>query len=149
MTELNALFDSQRAHKRNTATEVASLLATWQRLRSTHLPVSFGCSCGTMGHVRAEDFEKDVLDYLNEKHAANTKIIGLLQRSAKDDNRGDGGIGTLLKRLHSADGDAEASRLIVADLRRSIGSWSSALGPRNAVWCEFSDCKVSSRLISG
>lgn len=128
MTELNALFDSQRAHKRNTATEAASLLAMWQRLRSTHLPVSFGCSCGTMGHVRAEDFERDVLDYLRDKYSRSETITALLKRLVGDDK---GSIGLLLQGLAAelgSDSAAERQKL-TADLKHSISSWAAALGP--------------------
>lgn len=131
MVELNALFGTGRTRTSDAAADAASLLAAWRRVERTHLPISFGCSCGAMGHVRVQDFERDVLDYLNEKHAANAQVVALLQRFAIEDNGRGGAIAALLQGLADdpAGGDADARRALVADLRRSIGSWSRVLGP--------------------
>lgn len=134
MTELGALFDRQVAQKPNAAADAAVLLAAWRKLERGHLPVSFGCSCGAMGHVRAQDFEQDVLDYLREKHAHADNVTALLQRFAGngDDKRGD--IATLLQGIaDDRDASYAAAKLqIVNDLRRSISSWTEALGPADS-----------------
>jgi len=130
MMKLDIIFDQQRAQKADVATDAAALLATWRRLERSHLPVSFGCSCGTLGHVRVQDFELDVLDYLREKHAHAHEVAALLQRFAGQDNRR-AGIGTLLQGIANDVGDIEstAKQQILVDLHRSITSWTGALGP--------------------
>lgn len=126
MTKLDALFDQQAARDPNVAAEAAMLLATWRRLETSHLPISFGCSCGTLGHVRAQDFEEDVLGYLIDKHSQTEAETALLQRYVGPENNRHGGITNLLQGLTDVRSPAEASRRLLADLRRSILSWSNA-----------------------
>lgn len=126
MTRLDALFDRQAARDPNVAAEAAMLLATWRRVESKHLPISFGCSCGMLGHVRAQDFEEDVLNYLAEKHAHAEAETALLQRYIGPENNRQGGIATLLEGLGDVRSPVDASHRLLADLRRSIFSWSNA-----------------------
>ena len=130
MNQLNAFFDAQIAQKPTVAHEAASLLTVWRKVERTHLPVSFGCSCGGMGHVRVQDFEQDVLDYLREKHSENATVLALIARFTGPDNQ-DTQIANLLQGIRDdSDADSEVKMLLIADLRRSISSWSGALGPR-------------------
>jgi len=126
MTQLNALFDKQVAQERPLGDEAAALLAIWRRLETSHLPISFGCSCGALGHVRAQDFEQDVLNYLTEKHAQAEGETALLQRYVGPENNRHGGIAALLQGLTDERSPAEPTRRLLGDLRRSILSWSNA-----------------------
>ena len=135
MVQLDSLFDSQIAHQPSATDDAASLLALWRRLENSHLPVSFGCSCGGLGHVRARDFEHDVLDYLREKHQKSEAVSAVLQRLIGPVDGSNNSISALLQGI-AADGDlnnASANKQIVADVRRSIASWFGAVKPADSV----------------
>lgn len=126
MTDLNSLFDAQAARGNPVTDEAAALLTIWRRLETSHLPISFGCSCGALGHVRAQDFEQDVLSYLFEKHTHAAAEIALLEHYIGPENNRHGGIAALLKGLADGDSPAEARRRLLSDLQRSIMSWANA-----------------------
>lgn len=135
MVQLNSLFDSQIANQPSVTADAASLLALWRRLENSHLPVSFGCSCGGPGHVRARDFEHDVLDYLREKHEKTEAVSAVLQRLVGQIDGPNNSISALLQGI-AADEDfnnENANSQILADLRRSLSSWSGALKPADSI----------------
>lgn len=99
--------------KRKTAAAVAPtpavlalrLLGAWNRIARGHVALSAGCSCGVgTSNVRVQDFEEQILEYLQGKHGSvPASIADLLTGIAKN-----GG---------------EKSMAILADLERTIDSF--------------------------
>ena len=52
------------------------LLGTWNRIAQGHVGLSLGCSCGVgTSNLRAQDFEEQILDYLQSKHGQQAGSI--------------------------------------------------------------------------
>ena len=56
--------------QRNVRIEAAQLLGKWTSLAQGHVLMGGNCSCGLgAGSLRIEEFEQQILDYLDGKHA--------------------------------------------------------------------------------
>ena len=78
-----------------------------------------GCSCGVGMGVRLQDFEQQILDYLNDKHGA-----AALERAGY--RQGEAGSVTALLRAIATQGAVERAAgelALLADLERSIDSF--------------------------
>ena len=61
------------------------LLGAWNRIAQGHVALSAGCSCGVgTSNVRVQDFEEQILEYLQGKHGSvASSITELLTGIAK------------------------------------------------------------------
>jgi hypothetical protein len=87
-----------------------------------------GCSCGVaFGSLRLQDFEQQILDYLNAKCSAagGAAMVDLLRESAGYRSGESGSVTRLLRAIATQDaGEREAKRLeLLADLARSLDSF--------------------------
>jgi hypothetical protein len=105
------------------------LLDRWSRLAQGHIATGGGCSCGGgFGHLRMQDFEQDILDYLHGKYAAaGGEMQGLLRDKAGYRVGQSGSLPALLRALAdpAAAAPAETAALL-ADLDRSFESFDRA-----------------------
>jgi hypothetical protein len=71
--------------------EALRLLGKWQRVSSGHVVFSAGCSCGAAAtSVRVQDYEQDILAFLQQKRSARAASIAeLLTGIARQGARGD------------------------------------------------------------
>ena len=73
--------------KKTPAVEALRLLGKWQRLAAGHVVLGSGCSCGTqLTSVRMQDFEQDILGFLQGRHRAGrdaASIAALLTTMAR------------------------------------------------------------------
>ncbi|WP_046866713.1 hypothetical protein [Microvirga massiliensis] len=137
--ELDALFGEQASPQIDPSAEAATLLTIWRQLERAHVPIAFGCSCGgSIGHVRVQDCEQDILEYLYEKHAQAGTVPALakLQNLAGCEQRRTGSITALLEAVAEDESGCNVDFKIqlLRDLRRSIDSLSAAsVGPLRRV----------------
>jgi hypothetical protein len=129
--EFDALFGEQTSPRIDPSAEAATLLTIWRQLERAHVPIAFGCSCGgSIGHVRIQDCEQDILDYLYEKHtrAGTASALTILKNLAGCGQGRNGSISALLKAIAEDDGGCNLAVKIqlVSDLRRTIDSLSVA-----------------------
>src|SRR3954470_18223335 len=81
------------------------LLGAWNRIARGHVALSAGCSCGVAtSNVRVQDFEEQILEYLQGKHGSVP-----------------GSIAELLTGIAKSGGGN--SMAILADLERTIDSF--------------------------
>jgi hypothetical protein len=81
------------------------LLGMWNRIAQGHVALSLGCSCGVgSSSVRVQDFEEQIIEYLQGKHGRNT-----------------GSIADLLTGIAKSGG--EGSMALLSDLERTIDSF--------------------------
>jgi hypothetical protein len=67
--KLDSLFEKQAAGS-SVAVYARRLSRIWKQLQRSHVPVAIGCSCGAgFNHVKMQDLEQDVLDYLFDKYS--------------------------------------------------------------------------------
>jgi|SRR6185503_1119792 len=73
------------------AVEAVRLLGKWQRVSSGHVAFGAGCSCGAAAiSVRVQDYEQDILAFLQGRHGAQAdSIAGLLTKIARKGARAD------------------------------------------------------------
>jgi hypothetical protein len=66
------------------------LLGMWNRISQGHVALSAGCSCGVgTSNVRVQDFEEQILEYLQGKHGSVAgSIAELLTGIAKAPSAG-------------------------------------------------------------
>jgi hypothetical protein len=66
------------------------LLGAWNRIAQGHVALSAGCSCGVAsGNVRVQDFEEQILEYLQGRHGnVAGSISELLTGIAKSPEKG-------------------------------------------------------------
>jgi hypothetical protein len=90
------------------AVAAVHLLGRWQRVSTGHVVFAAGCSCGAAAtSVRVQDYEQDILGFLQTKHGVQAASIAeLLSRVARNGARGD--------------------LAVLEDLERSIDSFESA-----------------------
>jgi hypothetical protein len=87
------------------------LLGRWTAIAQGHVALSTGCTCGVAsGNLRVQDFEEQILDYLQSKHGP-----GRIQAASVD---------ALLRTL-ALPGDLPlaAARSLLQDLERTIDSF--------------------------
>jgi hypothetical protein len=89
------------------AAKAARLLGQWQRVSGGHVAFGGGCSCGAAAiSVRVQDYEQDILAFLQGRHGTQAgSIAGLLREIAQ----------------HGATADLR----ILEDLQRSLDSFES------------------------
>jgi hypothetical protein len=78
---------NKRAKARNPRIEAAQLLGKWTSLAQGHVLMGGNCSCGLgAGSLRIEEFEQQILDYLDGKHALRERgSLSALLRSIMTD----------------------------------------------------------------
>ena len=81
------------------------LLGQWNRISGGHVALASGCSCGVaVPNIRVQDFEEQILEYLQGRHGGSWKSIAELL----------GGI---------ARNTEKAGPAILADLQRTFESF--------------------------
>src|SRR5471030_1359767 len=76
------------------------LLDRWSQLAQGHIATGGGCSCGGgFGHLRMQDFEQDILDYLYGKHAGCAEILRLMRDEAGHRTGRSGSLSELLRAM--------------------------------------------------
>jgi hypothetical protein len=89
------------AAKQRPEVRAVLLLGRWQRVSSGHVVFAAGCSCGAAStSVKVQDYEQDILAFLQARHGVRARSIG-----------------DLLK--------APVTDMVLADLERSIDSFES------------------------
>jgi hypothetical protein len=85
-------FEKHAVKAKQPAVEAMRLLGKWQRLSAGHVVFGAGCSCGSAGtSVRVQDFEQDILGFLDSRHrraaASITELLTSIgrQRGGKDE----------------------------------------------------------------
>jgi len=111
-----------------TALEATRLLGKWAKLSQGHMVFTAGCSCGVgPGNVRLEDFEQQILDYLDAKYRAtgDAAVVDLLRERAGYRPGESGSVVALLRSIatQSAAGKSGGHCSLLADLRRSLESF--------------------------
>ena len=93
------------------------LVERWTRLTRSSVPFAFGCACGgAVGHVRAQDFEADLIAYLQLRVVA-------LEGAPRPDAR------TLVEFLQSLrTASAAVHDALLRDADRAIRSWERSCG---------------------
>ena len=119
----------QRAEERNIRIEAAQLLGKWTSLARGHVVMGGNCSCGLGSpSVRVEEFEEQILDYLDSAFGARDASIagGLRERAGYE--RGKGGSLSALLRSITADAQPQSPEwLSVMDgLKRTLESFEQA-----------------------
>jgi hypothetical protein len=72
----------KRGKARNARTEAAQLLGKWTSLSQGHVLMGGNCSCGLGGgSLQIGEFEQQILDYLDGKHALRDASLSALLRS--------------------------------------------------------------------
>lgn len=118
---------SKGAKARNVRVEAAQLLGKWTSLAQGHVLMGGNCSCGLgAGSLRIEEFEQQILDYLESKHAASGNAVirqALYERAGYE--RGTSGSLSDLLRSIAKDGEAEAASWLslLDDLHRTLLSF--------------------------
>jgi hypothetical protein len=107
------------------------LLDRWSQLAQAHIATGGSCSCGGggFGHLRMQDFEQDILDYLHGRYAgAGTgEVLQLLQDKAGYRPGQSGSLEALLRALADpAEAAPTESAALLADLARSLESFEGA-----------------------
>jgi len=64
------------------------LLGQWNRIAGGHISLASGCSCGVaVPNVRVQDFEEQILEYLQGRHGGTwksiTDLLGGIARNAE------------------------------------------------------------------
>lgn len=112
----------------NAALEATQLLGKWAKLAQGHVVFGAGCSCGVgPGNLRLQDFEQQILDYLDAKcRAAGDAAVTELLRERAGYRSGESGSVVALLRSIAAQGasdEADKWRPLLSDLRRSLESF--------------------------
>ena len=110
------------------AIEATRLLGKWAKLAQGHVVFAAGCSCGAgPGNVRLQDFEQQILDYLDAKYraSADAAVTDLLRGSAGYRAGESGSVVELLRSIAAqpASGASTGWLPLLADLRRSLESF--------------------------
>jgi hypothetical protein len=95
------------AKKLSAAVEATRLLGRWTKLARGHVMFGTGCSCGAGVGLRLQDFEPQILDYINTKHG----IAGFP------------GVAELLRSIATRSEEVAEPLTLLADLERSIDSF--------------------------
>ena len=112
---------NKRGTARNPRIEAAQLLGKWTGLAQGHVLMGGNCSCGLGGgSLRIEEFEQQILDYLDGKHA--------LRECAGYERGKSGSLSALLRSITADAGEAERERWLslLDDLKRTLESFEEA-----------------------
>jgi hypothetical protein len=104
------------------------LLDRWSQLAQGHISTGGGCSCGGggFGHLRMQDFEQDILDYLHGKYAGAGAgdMLRLMHDKAGYRSGRSGSLQELLRALADpAEAAPAETAALLADLARSLESF--------------------------
>jgi hypothetical protein len=92
------------------------LLGKWTSLASGHVALAAGCSCGVaVSNLRVADFEGQILEYLQTKHAASECARELLKQSTE--------LGDLLRALAQGTRRDKVVAQLLADIERTLASF--------------------------
>ena len=121
---------SKGAKARNLRIEAARLLGKWTSLARGHVLMGGNCSCGLgAGSLRIDEFEQQILDYLEGKLAASGDAAAsqALRDRAGYERGTSGSLSELLRSL-AKDGEAEATPWLslLDDLERTLQSFEEA-----------------------
>lgn len=110
------------------ALEATRLLGKWAKLAQGHVVFAAGCSCGAgPGNVRLQDFEQQILDYLDARYRASgdTAVTDLLRGGGGYRAGESGSVVELLRSIAAqpASGASTGWLPLLADLRRSLESF--------------------------
>jgi hypothetical protein len=110
------------------ALEATRLLGKWAKLSQGHMLFAAGCSCGAgPGNVRLEDFEQQILDYLDAKYraAGDAAVFELLRERAGYRSGESGSVVALLRSIAapSPNSRPSGSLALLVDLGRSLESF--------------------------
>ena len=119
---------SKRAKRRNARIEAAQLLGKWTSLAQGHVLMGGNCSCGVgAGSLRIEEFEQQILDYLEGKLAAsgNAAVTQALRERAGYERGKDGSLSALLRSITTDPAEAESGQwlAVLDDLARTLQSF--------------------------
>jgi hypothetical protein len=112
---------NKRGKPRNVRIEAAQLLGKWTSLARGHVLMGGNCSCGVgAGSLRIEEFEQQILDYLDGKHA--------LRGHAGYEPGKSGSLSALLSSIAKDAAQAESARWLslLDDLDRTLQSFEEA-----------------------
>jgi hypothetical protein len=101
----------------STALEATRLLGKWTKLAQGHVMFGTGCSCGVGVGVRLQDFEQQILDYLNARHGA-AAVEGAGYREGET-----GSVTALLRAVATQRAGNGGHLPLLADLERSLDSF--------------------------
>jgi hypothetical protein len=111
------------------AQTAGKLLERWSELAQGHIATGGGCSCGGggFGHLRTQDLEQDILDYLHGRYAAADAVVRLMQDKAGYRAGRSGSLQDLLRALaNPAETPPAETPALLADLARSFQSFEGA-----------------------
>ena len=112
---------SKGAKARNVRVEAAQLLGKWTSLAQGHVLMGGNCSCGVgAGSLRIEEFEGQILDYLESKHGQ------ALQQRAGYDRGKSGSLSALLRSIAKDAAEAAEWLPLLDDLNRTLESFEEA-----------------------
>jgi hypothetical protein len=122
---------SKRAKQRNIRIEAAQLLGKWTSLAQGHVLMGGNCSCGLgAGSLRIEEFEQQILDYLEGKLAAsgNAALTRALRELAGYERGKSGSLSALLRSITADVGEAGRDPWLplLDDLKRTLESFEEA-----------------------
>jgi hypothetical protein len=107
------------------AIEAVRLLGKWTLLAQRHLAVGGTCSCCMgFGDARVQDFEQQILDFLNHRHGAKPGIAALLSERAGYRPTESGSLSDLLRSIATQPESKPAEEIIelLSELGRSLDS---------------------------
>lgn len=122
---------NKRGGRRDPRIEAAQLLGKWTSLAQGHVLMGGNCSCGVAGgSLRIEEFEQQILDYLEGKLAAsgNAAVTQALRDRAGYERGKAGSLSALLRSITANAGKAEPAQWlpVLDDLNRTLESFEEA-----------------------
>lgn len=122
---------SKGAKARNVRVEAAQLLGKWTSLAQGHVLMGGNCSCGLgAGSLRIDEFEQQILDYLESKLAASGNAVvrqALYERAGYDRGKS-GSLSALLRSIAKDVAQADSAQWVslLDDLNRTLQSFEEA-----------------------
>ena len=119
---------------RNVSVEAAQLLGKWTSLAQGHVLMGGNCSCGLgAGSLRIEEFEQQILDYLDGKSTAsgNAAVTQLLRERAGYERGKSGSLSALLRAITTDARETQPARWLslLDDLKRTLESFEEVHRP--------------------
>jgi hypothetical protein len=122
---------SKGAKARNVRVEAAQLLGKWTSLAQGHVLMGGNCSCGVgAGSLRIDEFEQQILDYLESKLAASGNAVvrqALHERAGYEPGKS-GSLSALLRSIAKDIAEEESAQWLslLDDLNRTLQSFEEA-----------------------
>ena len=96
------------------------LLGKWSQLARDHVLLAGGCSCGaSVADIRAQDFEEQILEYLQGRHGHRPQLATLLG----DQAGGSTTLEALLRVLAKSGEGLDGADAVLSDLERTLESF--------------------------